>query len=78
MVDASASIFNLTAFVDADLADRFGADDPSDSSSVRSRSGFVIKLGSCPLLWKSQLQSLTAIRCIESMHAGYHTSPGTP
>ena len=47
--------FDITCYVDADFAGRFGADAPLDPASSRSRTGFIIKLGGCPLLWKSHL-----------------------
>jgi hypothetical protein len=33
---------------------------------AHARTGFVIKLGGCPLIWKSQLQTLTALSTAES------------
>jgi hypothetical protein len=42
--------------VDADFTGLF-QHVPSDSpSSTKSHSGYLIKLGNCPLIWKSQLQ----------------------
>ena len=66
IVPASQSSLDLACFVDADFAGRFGADAPTDPSSAPSRTGFIIKLGGCPLIWKSQLQSMTALSTAES------------
>ena len=66
IVDLSQFSMELTCYVDADFAGRFGADAPSNPASARSRTGFVIKLGGCPLIWKSQLQKLTALSTAES------------
>ena len=51
----------LDAYVDADFAGLYGHEDPTDPVSVKSRTGFVITIGGCPLLWKSKLQSLIAL-----------------
>lgn len=46
----------LDCMVDSDFAGLYNQEPDSSPNSVRSRTGFVIKLGGCPLLWKSQLQ----------------------
>ena len=45
-----------------------GFEDPTLSSSCRSRTGFVICLGGCPVLWKSTMQTEVAS---STMHAEY-------
>ena len=56
----------LTAFCDADFAGLFKRDPDSESSSAKSRSGYIIKLSECPLLAKSFLQPTIALSTAES------------
>ena len=51
----------LDAYVDADFAGLYGFEDPNDPVSVKSRTGYVVTVGGCPLIWKSKLQSLIAL-----------------
>jgi hypothetical protein len=52
---------HLELFADADFAGLWGHEDPTDPVSVRSRTGSVITLGGAPILWKSKLQTETAL-----------------
>jgi hypothetical protein len=51
----------LELFADADFAGLWGHEDPTDPVSMRSRTGSVITLGGAPILWKSKLQTETAL-----------------
>lgn len=55
----------LDCYVDADFAGLYGAEDPDDPISVRSRTGFIIALGDNPVIWSSKLQ--TEIACSTMM-----------
>ena len=66
IVVPSDNILSIEAFPDADFAGMYGHENPSDPSSVRSRTGFVILAANCPILWKSQLQSKTALSTMEA------------
>ncbi|NCF91157.1 MAG: hypothetical protein GWQ05_09390, partial [Verrucomicrobiaceae bacterium] len=57
---------NIDAYPDADFAGLYGYEDSSDPVCVRSRTGFVICVANCPVLWKSQLQSETATSTMQS------------
>ena len=60
----------LDVYVDADFA---GAWDPREShqrDTARSRHGYVIFYGGCPILWKSQLQTEIALSSTESEYTG--------
>ena len=50
------SSFQLDLYADADFAGRHGADPLSDRNSARSRTGYIISLNGCPLIWRSVLQ----------------------
>ena len=61
---------DLEVYVDADFA---GSWDPKEShirDTARSRHGYVIFYGGCPLVWKSQLQTEIALSSTESEYTG--------
>ena len=50
--------FKLECYVDADFAGLHGSSEPQNSPlSARSRMGYIIFFGNCPLVWKSKLQT---------------------
>ena len=57
---------NLTCYADADFAGMFSVTNPDDPKSVKSRTGFVILLGTTPIAWVSKLQSETALSTMEA------------
>ena len=57
---------NIDAYPDADFAGLWGHEDSSDPICVWSRTGFVINVSGCHVLWKSQLQTEIAT---STMHA---------
>ena len=59
----------LDLFVDADFCGLFKVEPDTDPNSVRSRTGFIVKLSNCPLTWRSQLQ--TSITC-STLEAEYN------
>ena len=56
----------LDLFVDADFAVLWGYEDDQDPVCVRSRTGYVMTLGDCPLHWCSKLQTETACSTLEA------------
>jgi hypothetical protein len=56
----------LDCWVDADFAGLWKEEDPQDVSSARSRTGYLIKLGNVPLVWKSKLQTEISLATAES------------
>ncbi|CAJ1940544.1 unnamed protein product [Cylindrotheca closterium] len=60
---------NLDLFVDADFCGLYNTEPHTDPNSVRSRTGFIVKLSNCPLIWRSQLQ--TSITC-STLEAKYN------
>jgi Reverse transcriptase (RNA-dependent DNA polymerase) len=51
----------IELFVDADFAGLHGYEDPEDPTSVKSRTGYVICIAKCPVVWVSRLQTETAL-----------------
>ena len=60
--------------VDADFAGLFGVEDPADPISVKSRTGYVIMIANCPLLWVSKLQQEISLSTQESEHVASSSS----
>mgnify|MGYP000681102589 CR=1 FL=1 len=58
----------LDMYVDADFCGLHGQEDPRNATSAKSRSGYVILLSGCPVLWKSQLISHI---CLSTLEAEY-------
>ena len=52
--------------MDADWAGSWTHGSSHDPISTRSRSGFVIMYAGCPILWKSKIQSITALSTTEA------------
>ena len=53
----STESFQLEDHVDSDFAGRYKADPQHWRTSAKSRSGFIISLNGCPIIWKSSLQN---------------------
>jgi hypothetical protein len=66
--------FSLDCFVDADFAGRYGRDPDTEPTSVKSRTGYIIKLGGCPVFWKSQLQSSITLSTAEAEYVALSQS----
>ena len=62
-------LMHLEMFVDADFAGMYGYELPEDPMSVKSRSGYIIKLGSWPIIWKSYLQGHQSSSTLESEYS---------
>ena len=58
----------VDCYVDADFAGLWGAEDPQDPVCVKSRTGFVITVANCPVMWVSKLQTEVAL---STLHAEY-------
>ena len=60
------SAIKLDCYVDADFAGLYKIEDDKSVNSAKSRSGYIIKLGGCPLIWKSQLIPTICLSTAES------------
>ena len=54
--------------MDADFAGLHGCEPQEMPTSAHSRTGYIMFFGGCPLLWKSKLQTETAL---STFHAEY-------
>ena len=66
IMNPSTDICKIDAYPDADFAGMYGHEKPVDPSCVKSRTGFVITFADVPILWKSQLQTETALSTMEA------------
>ena len=64
----------IDCYPDADFAGLYNAKDAQDPHCVRSRTGFVILVAGCPVLWKSKLQSEVALSTMEAEYVALSTS----
>jgi hypothetical protein len=60
------NIFTTDVYVDSDFAGGWGYEDPNDPVCVKSRTGFVIEVMSCPIQWVSKLQTNIATSTMEA------------
>ena len=60
----------LDSASDSDFAGLYNVDPMDDAFSAKSRMGYIIKLGGCPLVWKSQLISSV---CLATAEAEYYS-----
>ena len=56
---------DVDVFVDADFSGLWPYEDKCDPVSVKSRTGYVITVASCPVIWTSKLQTEIALSTME-------------
>ena len=64
----------IDCYPDADFAGLWTRDDKQDPHCVRSRTGYVICLFDCPVLWKSKLQTEIALSTMEAEYVALSTA----
>lgn len=57
---------DIDVYVDADFAGLWPYEDKQDPSCVKSRTGFVICISGCPIVWVSKLQNEIALSTMEA------------
>ena len=57
-------------YVDADFSGNWSSAESDDRNSARSRHGYAITYLSCPIIWKSQMQTEIALSSTESEYIG--------
>jgi hypothetical protein len=65
---------DIDCYVDADLAGLWGYEDKQDPSCVKSRTGYVISIAYCPVLWVSRLQTDIATSTMEAEYSALSTA----
>ena len=56
----------VDCFVDVDFAGQWNVENPEDPLCVKSRTGYVLLVGSCPVQWVSKLQSEISVSMMEA------------
>ena len=57
---------NVDCYVDSDFTGLWGYEDDQDPTCVRSRTGYIITIGGCPVLLSSKLQTEIALSIMEA------------
>ena len=65
---------NIDIHVDADFAGGWGFEDPGDPSCVKSRTGYIISVMGCPVVWDSKLQDSIATSTMEAEYTALSMS----
>ena len=68
------SSLKIDCYVDADFAGLYNFEDNQDPHCVKSRTGYVIFVGGCPIIWSSKLQKEIAVSTMESEYIACSTS----
>ena len=61
-----SSNYSVDCYVDADFAGLYGYEDDQNPISAKSRTGYVLLLADCPLLWVSKMQTMVASSTMEA------------
>jgi hypothetical protein len=56
----------MDCYVDADFAGLWNSEAPEDPNCVKSRTGYIITLAGCPMIWGSKLQQMIALSTTEA------------
>ena len=64
----------IDLYADANFHILVNSEDSNDPICARSRTGFIITIGGIPLVWKSKLQTETALSTMESKYIALSTS----
>jgi hypothetical protein len=60
----------LEVYVDADFVSNYKEEDSNHPDTARSRYGYIVLYGGCPIQWKSQLQTEITLSSTESEYTG--------
>jgi hypothetical protein len=69
MILAPRGDLKIELFCDADFAGLYKREPERSADSARSRTGYIVKLSGCPLVWKSHLQSEIALSTLEAEYS---------
>ena len=70
MIVRPTGVLSLEDYVDASFAGNYAVEPADNPVSVKSRTGIIIFLAGCPLIWKSQIQSSIALSTFHSEYVG--------
>ena len=70
----NATSLHIDAYPDADFAGLYKYEDEKDPVCVKSRTGYFVQLGGCPLAWVSKLQREIALSTLEAEYIALSTA----
>ena len=70
----STIYFNLDCYVDSNFAGLWNFEDDQDLTCVNSRTGYIMLLGGCPLIWSSKLQFEIALSTMKAEYIALSTA----
>ena len=53
--------WKIDCYVDADFCGLWGSEDPEDPVVAKSRTGYILTLAGCPLMWVFKLQTEVSV-----------------
>lgn len=68
------TLFEVDCYVDANFARLWPHEDPNDPTSVKSRTGFLICIANCPVIWSSKLQPNIALSSMQAKYIARSTA----
>ena len=74
IIKPNNNLTQLECYVDADFAGSYIYDDNQNPSSVKSRTGYLVKYAGCPISWKSKLQTEIALSTTEAEYIALSTA----
>jgi hypothetical protein len=66
IINPSSGVLKIDAYPDANFTGMYGYEHHDDPSCVKSRTGYVINVANCPVMWQSKLQMETALSTMEA------------
>ena len=60
------NLFKTNVYVDASFACGWGTELATNPESVKSRTGYIIEIAGCPVLWVSKMQKSVACSTMEA------------
>ena len=66
--------FDVDVYVDADFASGWGTEEGTNPDSVKSRTGFIVEVMGCPVIWCSKLQENISASTMESEYTALSMS----
>ena len=74
LILSPSETLHIDCYPDSDFAGLWKYEDSHDPHCVRSRTGYVITLANCPILWSSKLQTEIALSTMEAEYVALSTS----
>ncbi len=65
-INPSSGVLKIDASPDANFAGMYGYEHHDNLSCVKCRTGYVINVANCPVMWQSKLQTETALSAMEA------------